>query len=64
MASFADIRAKMNSKYGDSEEEKKKQQEQKRSTASATSASNFESIRSKMESTIYWTKAAKEQNAH
>lgn len=52
MASFAEIRAKMNSKYGDSEEEKKKQQEQKRqsTTASATSKSSFESVRSKMES--------------
>ena len=30
MASFAEIRAKMNKNYGDTEEEKKKQQEQRR----------------------------------
>ena len=50
MASFAEIRAKMNSQYGDSEEEKKKQLEQKRQTDAASSASSFESLRSKMES--------------
>ena len=51
MASFNDIRAKMNSKYGDSEEDKKKEQQKRQGkTASATSTSSFESIRSKMES--------------
>ena len=52
MSSIADIRAKMKSKYGDSEEEKKKQQEQKRqnNNASATAISNAESVRSKMNS--------------
>ncbi len=51
MSSIADIRAKMNSKYGDPEEDKK-QQEQKRqnNTASATATSNVEKIRNKMDS--------------
>ena len=50
MASFAEIREKMNSKYGDSEEEKKRQQEQKRQNITASATSNFESLRSEMES--------------
>ena len=49
MASFDDIRAKMNKKYGDSEEEKKKkQQEQKEKSPSA--ATDFSTIRNDMNS--------------
>ena len=52
MASFEEIRAKMNSKYGDSEEEKKKQQEQKqkRKEVSPSATANFDAVRSKMDS--------------
>ena len=50
MASFADIRAKMNSKYGDSEEEKKKQQpEQKQREGTPSATANFDAVRSKMD---------------
>ena len=58
MSSIADIRAKMKSKYGDSEEEKKKKQKQQNKQeqtrqnkpASEASVSNAENVRSKMNS--------------
>ena len=50
MASFAEIRAKMNKNYGDTEEEKKKQQEQRRQTSTASATSNFTTVRNEMES--------------
>ena len=52
MASFAEIKAKMDSKYGGTEKEDKKRQEkkeQKRNNNTASATSNFESIRSEMD---------------
>ena len=54
MSSIADIRARMKSKYGDSEEEKKKEQKQQQTRqnkpASEAAVSNAENVRSKMNS--------------
>ena len=50
MASFADIKAKMNKNYGDAkDEDKKKQKEQQPQSGAATSTSKFSSIRSEMD---------------
>ena len=50
MASFSDIRAKMKKNYGDTEEDKKKQQEQRRQNSTASATSNFNAIRTEMNS--------------
>ena len=51
MASFADIRAKMNQEYGDSEEEKKrKKEDQEERSKSPSATTNFSTVRTEMDS--------------